>query len=351
MQDRIWIPYQVGYEFHKNRMKVILSQRKPYEEIRQITKRNTAKWLEDLEKLNLKGNRPHPFINADELVNIVNNAVSAMEEILDRMENEHPNYFEKDQLLYVITKLFKDKVGTPYSQEDQDKLYDEIKRRYELGIPPGFEDLKDKGVPQKGDADPKAYGDAILWLQLIKEVQSRKIPLVFVTSETKDDWWERVSGKTIGPRPQLIKEMLTKTDAKFYMYQTHRFIEYALDALSLSKEEDVVDEVRDINHLRRNWEQLLSSWPSIKNVVSGQNRNLGALLNSGKLVGFEDNLLVVGFDFPLLKDKFLSHPNATSIVSGAIYQVLGISNVVIKVAVTQSKHPANTFEEEEDIPF
>lgn len=64
-------------------------------------------------------------------------------------------------------------------------------------------------------------------------------------------------------------------------------------------------------------------WRELTELVKGQNRNLGALLNSAKPLATEGNTLVLGFDFPLLKDKFDSNANGVDIVAGALRSLFG----------------------------
>ena len=53
-------------------------------------------------------------------------------------------------------------------------------------------------------------------------------------------------GKTLGPRPELVKEFLDKTGNKFYMYQSDRFLEFAAEHFKQDVKPEIVDEVRDL---------------------------------------------------------------------------------------------------------
>ena len=58
-------------------------------------------------------------------------------------------------------------------------------------------------------------------------------------------------------------------------------------------------------------------------LVSAQNRNLGALLSSAKPLGVEGEVVIIGFDFPLLKQKFDQTPQAVSLVVEALAKAMG----------------------------
>jgi hypothetical protein len=65
-----------------------------------------------------------------------------------------------DELRDKITELFNGKVGSSCSPENLEKIYKKGKKRYELKIPPGFEDKGKDGV--------REYGDLVLWFQIIE---------------------------------------------------------------------------------------------------------------------------------------------------------------------------------------
>ncbi|MCL4869398.1 MAG: DNA polymerase III subunit gamma/tau [Anaerolineae bacterium] len=79
-------------------------------------------------------------------------------------------------------------------------------------------------------------------------------------------------------------------------------------------------------------------WRDLTERVKGQNRNLGALLNSAKPLAAEGKTLVLGFDFPLLKDKFDNHPGGLEIVNQILQTIFG-SEYRVRVVVTGQYTP------------
>lgn len=127
------------------------------------------------------------------------------------------------------------------------ELYKEGEKRYELKIPPGYEDKTKEGT--------RKYGDLILWFQTVDKSKTDKKPIIFVTDENKGDWWWLdPKGQIIGPRAELIEEMLSKTNNKFYMYRVDPFMEYAKKYLSEEIKQEAIDEVKGI---RKHDEELL----------------------------------------------------------------------------------------------
>jgi hypothetical protein len=55
-----------------------------------------------------------------------------------------------------------------------------------------------------------------------------------------------------------------------------------------------------------------------------QNKNLPALLNMGKPLATEGSTIVLGFDFPIFKDKFDNTPGAAQLLGEIISTLTGI---------------------------
>jgi len=68
---------------------------------------------------------------------------------------------------------------------------------------------------------------------------------------------------------------------------------------------------------------VVGHWREMMRLVLVQNRNLGALLSSAKPLGVEGDVVVIGFDFPLLKQKFDQTPQAVSLVAEGLAKAMG----------------------------
>ena len=89
------------------------------------------------------------------------------------------------------------------------------------------------------------FGDGIVWFQTIDYAKHNKKPVIFVTGDTKVDWWRRKHGKTLGPKPELIDEIYTKAGVSFYMYRVEVFIERAKEFLNVQVSEETIKEVKE----------------------------------------------------------------------------------------------------------
>lgn len=123
--------------------------------------------------------------------------------------------------------------------DDLNKRYQEGRKRYDLKIPPGYEDDNKKD-------NANQYGDLIMWFQTIDKAGEIGKPVILITDDRKEDWWYKIYGKTIGPRPELINEFKEKTGMMFYLYQAGQFMKYANVYLNGGIEPEAIEEVESI---------------------------------------------------------------------------------------------------------
>lgn len=251
ISDRLWIPHQVAFEYQENRLSAIAGQVKVYDEISQILQ-NTQKNLEN------SLSREHLSLDVETLLEKVKIAFAEIEEDLDQHRQQHPDLFNNDHIRDTITTIFNGKVGGPYSQDELTKFYRAGDERYENKIPPGYEDRKKDGVKRYGNLILKdKYGDLIAWFQIIDKAKSENKPMIFVTDDTKEDWWWIAQGKTVGPRPELITEIKNRADVSFYIYTPRSFMLYAGDYLEIEVTDEIADEVQGITEEKRSWKDEL----------------------------------------------------------------------------------------------
>lgn len=237
---RLWLTNQAAEEFFRNRTKVIVSSEKTF---KQATD-EVDKFKGNLESAvaHLKGNRIIPDEVADSLIEAINPAIhSALENIIDA-KSSYPNYLQEDPILNELKEMFEDSVGEGFSESDLSTLKEEAVLRNKNNIPPGYMDGEKDG--------DRSYGDFILWREILLHAKNQQTPIIFVTSERKEDWWERISGKTIGPRPELLKEASECSGQRMLIYQTDRFLELASLYSGSELDSDAVDEIRAVDLLR-----------------------------------------------------------------------------------------------------
>lgn len=224
LADRVWLPNQVAFEFHRNRLEVITEQFDVYTKIKTLVNNTRNDFSKNFTR--------HPIIDLEKIEEVLNSTISKTSEILEGAEGHHPELLSDDSLLTKISNVFEGRTGAEYPEQTLITKLKTATERCLKEIPPGYKDFNN---PKK-TTELRKCGDAIIWFQLLDYAKTIKVPLVFVTDDAKEDWWLEHKGKTIGPRPELIKEMRVTSDAAFYLYSSSQFIKYAADFLGLATE-------------------------------------------------------------------------------------------------------------------
>lgn len=210
IKDKLFVTHQAAKEFLKNRVIVTASQAEEY------TKASRA--ITEL-AATIANNKKHPFLEEGELPPFIK-ITEAVTKQLEAQKEKLLKRLTQDEILDFVEKYFDGRTGEPFSAEQLSALVAEGQKRYEQEIPPGY---KDGNKDQSGDPY-RRYGDLILWKQLIQKARADNKPLIFITDDQKDDWWQEQSGRTIGPRPELREEFLKESSQDFWMYTVDRFI-------------------------------------------------------------------------------------------------------------------------------
>lgn len=239
VSDKLWLPYQVAYEYQSNRLEVIRSQKRAYDGVRNALKASLNKATEGLNVY-----KKHQIIDTQSILRKLERAHKAIQKELDGLEKSHPEYSgslrgTSDPIRSRIDQLFEGKIGKAFSEEELRKIYREGADRYSKRIPPGYADEKDKPGDEK-------YGDLVVWKELLAKAKETGTALIFITNDNKEDWWEMFEGKTIGPQPALINEMRDVASVPCYMYSADQFMEYARNFLNQTVDQAAIDEVREV---------------------------------------------------------------------------------------------------------
>lgn len=225
-QNRLWIPYQVATEYHNNLYRVIFEQVNKYDETLNILK----KFLNSISQ-----KRNHPFLT-DNFIRRINNLIKDLERYFDSQRQKLRDSVGDATLKDDIANIFEGHIGMPFNEEELNCIYDEGKKRYALNIPPGFEDKK------KGE--PDMYNDLLVWSEVIKYSAEHHVPVFFISSDTKKDWYLIERGQTICPLPALIKEFNEKTNQHILMFTLERFLSFAKERNIVHIQDDSIKEVK-----------------------------------------------------------------------------------------------------------
>ena len=239
-KGRLWLSRQASEEFFRNRSKVIISATNGFKQAtEELSKLSKAL---SIAATQLQSNRIISADIAENLVSAVTSAISSAEQRVADENSAHPKFLSDDPLLERLLSMFEDAVGPAFSEEELKKAKAEAEQRKKAGVPPGFlDDHKDGDRP---------FGDFFLWRQVLDHAKAQSKPIIFVTSERKEDWWEKHSGLTVGPRLELLREAHEYSGQRVLIYQTDRFLEFATERAGGTIDTSAVEEIRAVDNLR-----------------------------------------------------------------------------------------------------
>jgi predicted nucleic acid-binding protein len=231
LEGRIWIPYQVALEFHRNRLSRIRQSNQRIEKLLQLIQKNEDELYRELQEVELEKRR----IGIDDLpvrLEALKTAHSAIRDAVTLAIEKLPSISLEDPIGEKLAELLKGKIGpAPKNQEEMDALLADADARYRDRIPPGFAD-SDKGPEfqrDRGISYPRRFGDLVMWKQTLANAKTQKLTeVVLITGDRKPDWWWREDHRTLGPLPELVDEMrFTAEVTSFWMYMPDQFLSYA----------------------------------------------------------------------------------------------------------------------------
>ena len=325
-KDRLWIPYQVAWEYLRNRVSIIIDNGNAYDKlIQQIEE----KFNKAVNELSLDAYSHHPYIDVADVKKKIDNCKKTIVSNLQKKRDEYPDYLHDDEILDFVTKNFEGRVGSDCTQKELDEIYKEGDSRYKNKIPPGYCDEKEK----KDEGKRRLYGDLIVWKQVIKESSSKKKDVIFVTDDRKDDWWLRKSGKTICPRNELFKEFQDQTGRNILIYNGLSFLNCAKQNKTVKISKKTINEVSAVSknieeqqrlgpsivldQLRRLWEDsdqikcfeqlpefrgYRNNWAKLQDANSGIISYFNSMKNINNLYGYTDWLKHIDDSYGWIKD-------------------------------------------------
>lgn len=232
-RDRIWLPYQAAYEYHTNRLSSVSKEAARYT--------NLGDALQDVAE-QLKSGKQHPFL-ADRTFEQFSQIVEQIKKELRQGQAAHEKLISDDPILAELTSLFDGRIGDAYPETRLSEIYNEGNTRYEKNVPPGYMDKKKPGHA--------AYGDLLIWREVLDKAKKDKTPVILVSDDNKEDWWQIHKGVTIGPRPELRHEMMAEAAVEFYMYHSDTFMQRATDYLKSEVDHKAIEEVETARAARR----------------------------------------------------------------------------------------------------
>lgn len=194
-QGRLIVPAQAAREFARNRATKIA---------------DIVRHLQDRASAVVAPMKQHIGILADdkdyievqklseEVGKLAKSIQAKVRAIVDRIGNE----VGRDPVSEAYREVFKGCVRDENEPADQAAFLEEMTVRYAARRPPGYKD--------KAKSDGGA-GDLIIWQSLLRASKASKRGCIFVTADTKTDWYTQANG-AFQPRLELIEEYRLNSD-------------------------------------------------------------------------------------------------------------------------------------------
>jgi PIN like domain len=243
-QRKLSVPYQVFEEFARNRNEVVETVTQSFEQFIEGLQKEFSKF---------KSSKPftdHPNLIPKEFDENLKKAISDIRNSARKQKDNRKEALENGDNIYPrLRKMMDETVGKPFIADELVKLHATGKQRYKEAIPPGYGD---------GSKQPEArrYGDFLLWEQVIQFAKEKKIPILLVTSDNKEDWFE-IGSKGIKGRSELYTEFYNRTQQYIWIVSVNRFVMELVTRLNIGvnvseelKKEIVILEADQIDYGR-----------------------------------------------------------------------------------------------------
>ncbi|HDS1533961.1 TPA: DUF4935 domain-containing protein [Stenotrophomonas maltophilia] len=248
VQARLWVPYHVLVEFHRNRLDVMRAEFAASKELGKEARNAYDAFKAVVSEKRVKERACWP-----ELSKKLSELNEKAEELFKVTKSESDHYISpnaQDTVLPFVESLLQGRIGArPSNQREVDLAEEQASLRYQVKMGPGFLDQEKAGDKYMFDGliYDRQFGDYMVWRELLgKGKPSRARRLMLVTSDVKADWWldtKSISGKR--PQPELVMEMRRSGNTEvFWMYTLSEFIENAKRRMNVQVTEKAITDAR-----------------------------------------------------------------------------------------------------------
>ncbi|MFQ6229011.1 PIN-like domain-containing protein [Nocardia sp. NPDC002869] len=295
IKPRIWLPYQVGLEYQKNRLKNAYDQSRVYADLIEEVEKHGRQIRSKFEV-----NISDPEVRK-EPIDTLETVVKQLSGQLEELGRKHVIGFdiassENDPIRAALDRIFSSgaSVGAKPDASVIGSRTAESRKRYERRVPPGY---KDAEGPNK---KPNPEGDYLIWCELLDHATSSGRPMVFVTNDEKEDWYQHgPDGKVLGPRPELREEMMARSADCYHQTTLTGFLRSVDRFLSIRVDEATIEQVDatifapvaeapnpSFKYIDSVFDCLLEHFPNVEIMPGSHARNDGisfVLVSDGKV--------------------------------------------------------------------
>lgn len=264
---RLWMPHQVGLEFHRNRASTRIKATAEHD---QVAGNLSTAIARARKQANQVAERDHQLRTA-QVFDRLDRATKALKETLDRSKERLTAERKEggDPVMDVVERLYpSERIGEPFRPGELSRQRRRAAERYASEQPPGFADLKDK----TGD---RVFGDYFLWEQTIRYAKDAASDVILVSDDrTKGDWID-VDGS---PLPALLSEFYERTGHNVLILDSKSFLEQVSQRITNADAEEVeraAEELEEAATTREHYWAISPKWPTLgPDILAGLGPNL-----------------------------------------------------------------------------
>lgn len=231
LKDRLWMPYQISFEYLKNRENIIDNVEKSFTKIKEEFRKNAETLKNKLQTVDKKDMKCK-----DNIINVINESNEKIRKIIEKEQDEQHDFKNEDIVLKKMLQLFNGKCSENETEEKIKEIKAEANRRCENKIPPGYLDFKKQ----------ENHGDYYIFYSLKQKSKKEKRDIIFVTDDDKEDWYLKKDGMIKSGRLELLQEFYVETKQLLLICTTDLFLKSYNKYCSGRTPDNVIEEIQDI---------------------------------------------------------------------------------------------------------
>jgi len=249
LKKDIWVPRQVYKEFKKN-FPIVNGTRENNIKYAITQSKNAINLCYESIKKQLSIFGIYKFSNSEEILKNIHLKTEELKECINDYNDINVKDTGNKGFLDAkeVDKFFDNIVSEQRDllQSELLSIYKEGDIRYKYKIPPGYMD-DPKNNPKSKKVGTSIFGDLILWNEIISYSKKQNKPIIFVTADTKEDWFVLKGKKPISPCIELLDEFSEKTNGNSICILTsEKFIEYISNVLVKNSTTILIEMQKDL---------------------------------------------------------------------------------------------------------
>ncbi|MFC9437218.1 PIN-like domain-containing protein [Nocardia sp. NPDC057030] len=256
---QLWLPYQVGLEFVRNRHSRVRSHSRALQDAPgQIERKfadaakaivNARELIQNMLETYTRDTQAQDALEEKINVKVVESHLDGWKEPLlsharalkDEQDQTVGKLWSGDDILEAVAALFEDRIGAPPPPGVvRQRVEDAYSYRFPNNIPPGFSDM--------GKATPlRSAGDYLLWEEVIEKAAAMQEPrrVLLVSADGKEDWYQPPElGMKSRPWPMLFDEMRQRAGAELRIEKPQSFFDGIRQYLHVDIAEETSEEIK-----------------------------------------------------------------------------------------------------------